>query len=144
MWETIRDLVADGATVLLTTQYLDEADQLADRIAVIDRGRKVAEGTPEQLKASVGNSTLYVQLIDPSRTAEAANLTEKLLGEAPTLTPEAGGLSVALPDPNRAADVLIALRQAEIGITTASVRQPTLDEVFLVITGHYTDSEESR
>jgi ABC-2 type transport system ATP-binding protein len=144
MWDTIRDLVADGATVLLTTQYLDEADQLADRIAVIDRGRKVAEGTSEQLKASVGNSTLYVQLIDPSHTAEAANLAEKLLGEAPTPTPEAGGLSVALPDPNRAADVLIALRQAEIGITTASVRQPTLDEVFLVITGHYTDSEESR
>src|SRR6185369_7147444 len=59
-WETIRELIRDGATVLLTTQYLDEADQLADRVAVIDRGRKVAEGTPEELKTSVGNSTLYV------------------------------------------------------------------------------------
>jgi ABC-2 type transport system ATP-binding protein len=70
MWDTIRDLVKDGATVLLTTQYLDEADQLADRVAVIDRGRKVAEGTPEELKSSVGDSTLYVRLTDPDRTAE--------------------------------------------------------------------------
>jgi ABC-2 type transport system ATP-binding protein len=144
MWDTIRDLVKDGATVLLTTQYLDEADQLADRVAVIDRGRKVAEGTPEELKSSVGNSTLYVRLTDTDRTTEAARLAERVLGEAPTLTPEGDGLSIALPDPNRAADVLIALRQAEIGITTASVRQPTLDEVFLVITGHYTDDEETR
>src|SRR5215470_11030244 len=142
MWDTIRDLVRDGATVLLTTQYLDEADQLADRIAVIDRGRKVAEGTPNELKASVGNSTLYVQLNDADRTAEAAGLAARILGEAPALAPQAGGLSIALPDPNRAADVLIALRQAGIGITTASVRQPTLDEVLLVLTGHYTDTEE--
>jgi ABC-2 type transport system ATP-binding protein len=144
MWETIRELVSDGATVLLTTQYLDEADQLADRVAVIDRGRKVAEGTPEELKTSVGNSTLYVRLTDAGRTAEAARLAERVLGEAPMLTPEAGGLSIALSDPNRAADVLIAFRQAEIGITTAAVRQPTLDEVFLAITGHYTDTEETR
>jgi len=141
MWDTIRDLVKDGATVLLTTQYLDEADQLADRVAVIDRGRKVAEGTPEELKTSVGNSTLYVRLTDADRTAEAAVLAERVLGEAPMLTPEPGGLSIALPDPNRAADVLIAFRQAQIGITTAAVRQPTLDEVFLAITGHYTDTE---
>lgn len=139
MWETIRDLVRDGATVLLTTQYLDEADQLADRVAVIDRGRKVAQGTPEELKTSVGDSTLYVRLSDTGRTGEAADLTQRILGEAPALTPEAGGLSIALPDPNRAADVLIALRTADIGISTASVRQPTLDEVFLAITGHYTD-----
>ncbi|MEV6964012.1 ATP-binding cassette domain-containing protein [Hamadaea sp. NPDC051192] len=148
MWDTIRELIRDGATVLLTTQYLDEADQLADRIAVVDRGRKVAEGTPNELKAAVGNSTLYVQLTDVSRTGEAAGLAARILGEAPALTPEAGGMSIALPDPNRAADVLIALRTAEIGIATASVRQPTLDEVFLAITGHYTDaasdSEESR
>jgi ABC-2 type transport system ATP-binding protein len=147
MWDTIRDLIRDGATVLLTTQYLDEADQLADRIAVIDRGRKVAEGTPDQLKASVGNSTLYVQLTDAGRTAEAAGLAARILGESPALTPEAGGLSIALTDPNRAADVLIALRTADIGISTASVRQPTLDEVFLAITGHYTEAtpeEESR
>jgi daunorubicin/doxorubicin transport system ATP-binding protein len=139
MWETIRDLVRDGATVLLTTQYLDEADQLADRVVVIDRGRKVAEGTSNELKAGVGNSSLYVQLTEPARAAEAADLVTRVLGEPPTLTPEAGGLSIALPDPNRAADVLIAMRTAEISISAASVRQPTLDEVFLAITGHYAD-----
>ncbi|HVX53850.1 ATP-binding cassette domain-containing protein [Nocardioides sp.] len=141
MWETIRELVRDGATVLLTTQYLDEADQLADRIAVIDRGLKVAEGTPEELKTSVGNSTLHLRLADKDRTAQAAGLVSGILGEEPVLTPEAGGLSIALPDPNKAADVLIALRQAELGIATAAVRQPTLDEVFLAITGHYAEDE---
>jgi len=141
MWDTIRELVANGSTILLTTQYLDEADQLADRIAVIDRGRKVAEGTSEQLKTSVGDSTLHIRLADKLRTVEAAGIVERLLGEAPVLTPEAGGLNVALPDANGAADVLIALRQAQLDITTASVRQPTLDEVFLALTGHHTEDE---
>jgi ABC-2 type transport system ATP-binding protein len=138
MWDTIRALVRDGATVLLTTQYLDEADQLADRIAVIDRGTKVAEGTPDELKASVGNSTLHVRLEDRDRTAEAAALVRRVLGEEPVLTPEAGGLNIALADANRAADVLIAFREMKLGISTASVRQPTLDEVFLALTGHHT------
>jgi ABC-2 type transport system ATP-binding protein len=136
MWETIRDLVRDGATVLLTTQYLDEADQLADRIAVIDRGVKVAEGTPDALKADVGNSTLHLRLADRDHTAMAVELVRSVTGETPVLTPEAGGLNVALPEAERAADVLIALRQAGLAITTVSVRQPTLDEVFLALTGH--------
>jgi ABC-2 type transport system ATP-binding protein len=141
MWDTIRALVDDGSTVLLTTQYLDEADQLADRIAVIDRGRKVAEGTSDELKSSVGDSTLHVRLVDREHTAMAVELVRSVTGEEPVLTPEAGGLNVPLPDPNRAADVLIALRQASIGITTTSVRQPTLDEVFLAITGHHSEDE---
>ena len=144
MWDTIRELVAQGSTILLTTQYLDEADQLADRIAVIDRGRKVAEGTADELKSSVGNSTLQLRLEDREQTTRAAGVVEAVLGEAPVLTPESGGLSIALPDANRAADVLIALRESEISISTAAVQQPTLDEVFLAITGHHsdTDSEE--
>jgi len=141
MWDTIRQLVRDGATVLLTTQYLDEADQLADRIAVIDRGKKVAEGTPDELKAGVGNSTLHLRLEDRARASEAAGLVARVLGREPALTPEAGGLSIALPDANRAADVLIALRQARINITTANVRQPTLDEVFLALTGAPTETQ---
>jgi ABC-2 type transport system ATP-binding protein len=141
MWETIRKLVRDGATVLLTTQYLDEADQLADRIAVIDRGKVVAEGTPAELKASVGNSTLHVALEDRAQTAEAAALVARVLGEDPVLTPEAGGLNIPLSDANRAADVLIALRQASLGIASASVRQPSLDEVFLALTGHHGDDQ---
>jgi len=142
MWETIRDLVAQGSTILLTTQYLDEADQLADRIAVIDRGLKVAEGTPNELKTSVGSSTLQVRLADKAHIARAAEIVTRVLGEAPTLTPEAGGLSIALPDANRAADVLIGLREAALDITTATVQQPTLDEVFLALTGHYTENEK--
>jgi ABC-2 type transport system ATP-binding protein len=142
MWDTIRQLVDDGATVLLTTQYLDEADQLADRIAVIDRGKKVAEGTSDELKTSVGNSTLHLRLDDKELTSHAADIVEKVLGERPVLTPEAGGLNIALPDANQAADVLIALREAQVGITTATVQQPTLDEVFLAITGHHSDNDD--
>ena len=142
MWDTIRDLVKQGSTILLTTQYLDEADQLADRIAVIDRGRKVAEGTSEELKTSVGSSTLQLRLTDREATGDAARIVERVVGEVPVLTPEAGGLNVPLADANRAADVLIALRTAGLSITTATVQQPTLDEVFLALTGHYTDDAD--
>ncbi|GAA3676459.1 daunorubicin resistance protein DrrA family ABC transporter ATP-binding protein [Nocardioides ginsengisoli] len=143
MWDTIRELVEQGSTILLTTQYLDEADQLADRIAVIDAGRKVAEGTPEQLKSGVGSSTLHLRLADRDQTAAAAAVVERTLGEPPVLTPEAGGLNVPLADADRAADVLIALRQADLSITTATVRQPTLDEVFLALTGHHSEPTDT-
>ncbi|MFT4263612.1 MAG: ATP-binding cassette domain-containing protein [Nocardioides sp.] len=141
MWDTIRDLVANGSTILLTTQYLDEADQLADRIAVIDRGLKVAEGTPAELKTSVGESTLQLRLADTSLTEEAGRLVERVVGVSPVLTPEAGGLNVPLPDADKAADVLIALREAGVSITSAAVQQPTLDEVFLALTGHSTERD---
>jgi ABC-2 type transport system ATP-binding protein len=144
MWDTIRGLVADGSTILLTTQYLDEADQLADRIAVIDRGRKVAEGTPEELKTSVGASTLQLHLSDGADQALAISVVRRVLGEEPVLTPESGRMNVALDDANRAADVLIGLRQAGIGISSVNVDKPTLDEVFLALTGHDTgESSES-
>jgi ABC-2 type transport system ATP-binding protein len=142
MWDTIRGLVADGSTILLTTQYLDEADQLADRIAVIDRGRKVAEGTPDELKSSVGDSTLQLQLAEDADQALAIDVVRRLLHEEPVLTPESGRMNVALDEADRAADVLIALRQAGISITSVSVDKPTLDEVFLAITGHDTGQSE--
>ena len=142
MWDTIRGLVADGSTILLTTQYLEEADQLADRIAVIDRGRKVAEGTPDELKSSVGNSTLQLQLSDGADQALAIEVVRRLLHEEPVLTPESGRMNVALEEADRAADVLIGLRQAGISITSVSVAKPTLDEVFLAITGHDTGATE--
>src|SRR5690348_9264302 len=138
MWDTIRSLVDNGSTILLTTQYLDEADQLADRTAVIDRGVKVAEGTPEQLKTSVGESTLQLQLSDGADQQLATDVVRRVVGEDPVLTPESGRMNVALANANRAADVLIGLREAGIGINSVSVDKPTLDEVFLALTGHDT------
>src|SRR4051795_8996498 len=136
MWDTIRALVLDGCTVLLTTQYLDEADHLADRIAVIDRGIKVAEGTSDQLKSQVGSSTLQLRLLDPAQTSQAVDVVRRVVGDEPVLTPEAGGINVPLPDANRAADVLIGLREQVLLITSATVQKPTLDEVFMALTGH--------
>ncbi|MGH2929489.1 MAG: DUF4162 domain-containing protein, partial [Solirubrobacteraceae bacterium] len=139
MWDTIRGLVASGCTVLLTTQYLDEADQLADRIAVIDRGRKVAEGTPDELKTSVGNSTLQLQLAPGADQQLARQVVLRVAGAAPVLAPESGRMNVPLDAADRAADVLVGLRQAGVSISSVSVAKPTLDEVFLAITGHGAD-----
>jgi ABC-2 type transport system ATP-binding protein len=136
MWDTIRDLVAAGSTVLLTTQYLDEADQLAHRIAVVDRGIKVAEGTPDELKTSIGGSSLHLRMADPDHLAAAAVLAHRLTGAEPTRTSESGGLTVPLVDANDAAEVLIGLREAGLPIAAATVRKPSLDEVFMAITGH--------
>jgi ABC-2 type transport system ATP-binding protein len=136
MWDTIRDLVASGCTIVLTTQYLEEADELADRIAVIDSGRKVAEGTPSELKAQIGGSTLRVQLADANDTDAAAALTAKLTRRQPVLMPTESGFAVSLSDANQAAEVLIALRHQNISIANATIDQPSLDEVFMAITGH--------
>jgi ABC-2 type transport system ATP-binding protein len=142
MWDTIRGLVADGCTVLLTTQYLDEADQLADRVSVIDRGRKVAEGTPDELKSSVGNSTLQLHLGPGTDQELARQVVRRVAGGEPVLTPESGGMNVPLDAADVAADVLIGLRQAGIGIASVTVTKPTLDEVFLALTGHDTNRPE--
>ncbi|BDU02680.1 ATP-binding cassette domain-containing protein [Nocardia sputorum] len=139
MWETIRRLVRAGATVLLTTQYLDEADQLADRIAVIDRGKVIADGTADELKASVGGSSLHLTLIDRGQIDEARRIIGDFLGVEAQITPEAGRLTAPLTDAGVTADLLIRLREWEIGVDEITVTKPSLDEVFLTITGHPAD-----
>jgi ABC-2 type transport system ATP-binding protein len=141
MWDTIRRLVATGSTVLLTTQYLDEADQLADRIAVIDRGIVVAEGTAGELKASVGSSSLLLRLADAGALERARHAILDVLGVESVLTPEAGRITAPMSDPDAVTDLLIRLRADGIAIEELSVQQPTLDEVFLALTGHTADDD---
>ncbi|WP_433606838.1 ATP-binding cassette domain-containing protein [Prescottella agglutinans] len=142
MWETIRRLVAEGSTVLLTTQYLDEADQLADRIAVIDRGRVIADGTSDELKASVGVSAVQLTLADRGQTEEARDVISSMLGVPATVTPESGRLTAPLSDPTITADLLVRLRDLSIAVDEITVSKPSLDEVFLTITGHDTAESE--
>ncbi|MEJ3405165.1 ATP-binding cassette domain-containing protein [Rathayibacter sp. YIM 133350] len=143
MWDTIRRLVSTGSTVLLTTQYLDEADQLADRIAVIDRGRVVAEGTGDELKSKVGASSLELRLVDSRDVDDARVAVERVLGVSATISPEAARLTAPLQDADRIADLLLTLREAGIHLAELSVAKPTLDEVFLTLTGHGVDADDA-
>ena len=135
VWDIIRALVAGGTTILLCTQYLDEADQLADGIAVIDHGRVIAEGTPGQLKASVGSGALHVRLLDPDQRPEAEQVLERGLGSV-HLEPDPAALSASCADADRAAEAVADLSRAGVRIGSFSLGQPTLDEVFLALTGH--------
>ncbi|GLW07111.1 daunorubicin resistance protein DrrA family ABC transporter ATP-binding protein [Microtetraspora sp. NBRC 13810] len=133
IWDSIRELVADGTTVLLTTQYLDEADQLADDIAVVDHGQVIATGTPDELKATIGDR-LDVTLEDPAALPAAATVLNTLAGTEPTTT-DADRLSVALPATGlRLADIVRELDHAGVAAADVSLRRPTLDEVFLRLT----------
>ncbi|MFC9517401.1 ATP-binding cassette domain-containing protein [Nocardiaceae bacterium NPDC056970] len=136
VWEIVRALVAGGTTVLLTTQYLDEADQLADRIAVIDHGKVIAEGTTGELKASVGSGALHVRVAEPSRRADAAVTLERTLGVPVTLESDPAALTARIDDPQRVARALAALDDDNLAVTTFALGQPSLDEVFLALTGH--------
>lgn len=135
VWEIVRALVAQGTTVLLTTQYLDEADQLADRVAVIDHGKVIAEGTPGRLKASVGAGALRVRLIDPDRREEARGLLERAVAGEVTVDGDPGALSAAVDGPDAAARALAELSAADIEVAEFALGQPSLEEVFLAITG---------
>ena len=143
MWETVRALVADGATVLLTTQYLEEADQLADRIAVIDRGAMVAEGTADELKSSVGSSSLLLTLTDPGDHAVAAGVIGRHTSTIVTASPMPPGrgtgnrvltLSVPIDDTALVGTILVALSAAGVEVAEMSVARPSLDDVFFALT----------
>ncbi len=134
VWDIIRALAGEGTTILLCTQYLDEADQLAEGIAVIDRGKVIAEGTPGQLKASVGLGSLHVRLLDPAQRPEAERLLAREL-EAVHLEPDPAALSVPCSDADRAAEAVAELSRSGVRIADFALGQPTLDEVFLALTG---------
>ncbi|MFB9278093.1 ATP-binding cassette domain-containing protein [Cohnella cellulosilytica] len=142
MWETIRRLVKTGSTVLLTTQYLDEADQLADRIAVIDRGHVVAEGTVDELKTSIGTSSLHLRLEQAADVPEARRTIEQVLKAVSGISSEAGVITAPMANADLVTDLLVALRAKGIRLSEMSVQKPTLDEVFLTITGEGAKQKE--
>jgi len=141
VWGIIRELVGAGTTILLCTQYLEEADQLADGIAVIDRGKVIAEGTPGQLKASVGTATLHVRLLDPLQRPRAEEVLNRELGGV-ACEPDPAALSVACPSADRGAEAVVQLARSGVGIAAFTLGQPSLDEVFLALTGHAAEAGE--
>lgn len=135
VWDIVRALLAAGTTVLLTTQYLEEADQLAERVVIIDHGTVIANGTIGELKASVGSGTVQVRLHDPQQRALAEQLIAQTLGTTVTLEADPAAISAQAADPERVADTLTKLTRAGIAVSNFSLGQPSLDEVFLALTG---------
>ncbi|MEV2278119.1 ATP-binding cassette domain-containing protein [Nocardiopsis sp. NPDC049922] len=143
VWAAVRGLVDDGTAVLLTTQYLEEADQLADRVSVIDSGRVVAEGGPTELKERVGGDRLEVVVRDESAVPEAVALVRRLTGSELTVQEGTRRLSVEVDDRVAALTrVVTALEERGTSVEDVSLRRPTLDEVFLHLTGDRDDASE--
>jgi ABC-2 type transport system ATP-binding protein len=143
MWSVIQDLVADGTTVLLTTQYLEEADRLAQRIAVIDRGVVIAEGTPAELKARVGGEGLEVAVVDSADLERARTIVSSVATDEVFVDPERRRVRAAVANGPRALAV-VAGEIAAAGLATEDVglHRPTLDEVFLALTGRPADEDD--
>ena len=138
LWEVIRDRVSDGTTVLLTTQYLEEADVLADKISVIDHGVVIAEGTADELKASVGGQRIQITVVDAAHTTEVSEILARHGQGGPVV--DGRVVTVQVDDATGSLQqVLAELQTADIGIHEIGVRRPTLDDVFLTLTGHATD-----
>jgi ABC-2 type transport system ATP-binding protein len=136
VWELVRRIAAAGTTVLLTTQYLDEADRLAERMAVIDHGRVIAEGTSRDLKASIGSNTLRVRLADAEQRPRALELVGRVLGDGVFPAQEPLEVTARVDSPGQAATILSALGEAGVDVAQFAVGDPSLDEVFLALTGH--------
>ncbi len=136
VWDIIRVLVEHGTTVLLTTQYLEEADQLAERIAVIDHGKVIAEGTAPELKASVGSSSVHLRLADAAQRTLAQEVMSRVLAVPIGLPADTSALEARIGAARDAADLLPALLDAGVDVAEISLGQPSLDEVFLALTGH--------
>jgi len=141
VWAIVRALVARGTTVLLTTQYLDEADQLADRIAVMDRGRVIAEGTSAELKTSTGAGALRVRLRDPADRPQARLVLSRALGAEVHPGSDPGSLSARVSDPDAVSHALAELSRSDVAVTEFALGQPSLDEVFLALTGRAAEDQ---
>jgi ABC-2 type transport system ATP-binding protein len=145
VWEAVRGLVAGGTTVLLTTQYLDEADQLADRVSVIDHGRVIASGSPDQLKSTLGGDRLDVVVHRADQLAATAATVARAAGAEAEVDPDTRRVSVPVRDRVAAlTSSARALAEAGIAVEDIALRRPTLDEVFLHLTGRPARTPEER
>jgi ABC-type multidrug transport system ATPase subunit len=142
LWEVVRELVAEGTTVLLTTQYLEEADQLADSIAVIDTGRVIASGSPSQLKQAVGGRVLRLSPALPEAAEQLVQLAEWAVGVK--ARSEDGAVIVPVAHAGEAQAVMARIGQAGVDLAAFGLHDPTLDEVFLQLTGHRTTHDDAR
>ena len=136
LWGMIRKLVSDGATVLLTTQYLEEADRLCDEISVVDHGKVIASGTPLQLKSRIGSQVLAAQPENESDIAKTQQILGAFAGSGDAAYVEDGVVAVRVEDRSTLAQAIVKLDEAGIVVDDLSLRRPSLDEVFLTLTGH--------
>ncbi|MEV5826460.1 ATP-binding cassette domain-containing protein [Spirillospora sp. NPDC052242] len=140
VWDTVRAVVADGATVLLTTQYLEEADALADRIVVFDHGRVIAEGTSGELKGRVGRQTLAVRAAEPFRVEQLTAIVAEVTGGRPDVQAATGLVTAPVSDPGAVSALVRRLDEVSLTPAELAVRMPSLDEVFLTLTGHVAEA----
>ena len=139
LWSVVHELRRAGTTILLTTQYLEEADQLAQRIALVDHGRIVAGGTPAELKAMVGSEVLAVRVADPATASDVASaLGDLATGDAPRVDPATGEVRLAVAAPSASAHAVRRLDGRGVAITGVELLRPSLDDVFLTLTGRTT------
>ncbi len=143
LWQIITDLVGDGTTVLLTTQYLEEADQLADRISVVDQGKVIADGTSDELKAQIGGHQVAISLVDATDADAARGVLARHGTAEPRISDSGRQVEVAVDDgPGALQAVLAELAAQNIALHDAGMRRPTLDDVFLALTGHGTGTAD--
>jgi ABC-2 type transport system ATP-binding protein len=142
VWDMVRAIAAEGTTVLLTTQYMEEADRLAERMAVIDHGKVIAEGTGKELKASIGGRALHLKLVDMNQREAAENILRSVLGEARDGA-EPNEICAKVTQEDRIPQVLAQLAAGGIGIAEFALAQPSLDDVFLALTGKPIETTEA-